>query len=709
MSELFKGMNMEEIKKIKTVCRSCHGGCGVIAQIKNGKVIKIEGDPDSPISFGTLCSKGMAITQIAYHPDRILHPLKKTSRGWERVTWDEALDTISGQFNKVIREHGPESIFIGQGTGRDYESHFSRFGNLLGTPNVLTAGHMCYLSRIGASLITCGRFPVCDYEGEPKCIVLWAVNPLWTNPDEYKGASFWQAYKKGAELIVIDPRRNFYSRKADLWLQLRPGTDAALAMGFFQVIIEEELYDKPFVTEYLHGWDAFKERVKEYPLYKVEKITGVDEDLIRAAARRYATIKPAGIHWGVPTEQTINCTDFTRTAIGLMAATGNLDAPGGNVFHVPPKVRKVSEFSRHDALTPGQREKRLGGDQYKLAARMALITPRAAWDAILTGKPYPLKAGIFVGTNPVITEANAKDIYTALQKLEFLAVADFFLTPTAELAHIFLPAGTWLEQNHMAENWKFHGYVLARQKVVEIGECWQDHKIFQELGKRMGQEWWDTVEDALDYLLEPTGLTWEQFKEKGFLKGDMVYYKYRKGGFSTPTRKVELYSTILEEWGRDPLPKYTEIPESPVSRPDLAKEYPYILNAGLRTPTFFHSANRQVPWLREIRPDPIVEIHPETARKHGIKETDWVWIESPRGRVREKAKLNDGIDPGVVVAEHGWWFPEIKDFGHGWEISNINVLTDDSHQSMDPVMGATNLRVLLCNISPCDRELEANP
>jgi anaerobic selenocysteine-containing dehydrogenase len=693
---------MDEIKKVKTVCRSCHGGCGIIAQVKNGRVVKIEGDPDSPISHGTLCSKGLSITQIAYHPDRILHPMKKTDQGWERISWDEALDTIADRFNRVIKTHGPESLFIGQGTGRDYESHFSRFGNLLGTPNVLTAGHMCYLSRIGAALITCGRFPVCDYEGEPRCIVLWAVNPLWTNPDEYKGVHFWGAFKKGAKLIVIDPRKNFYTQKADLWLQLRPGTDTALAMGFFNVIIEEQLYDQDFVTHHIHGWEAFKDRVREYPLHKVEQTTWVDQELIREAARLYATTKPAGIHWGVPTEQTNNCTDFTRTAIGLMAATGNLDAPGGNVFHVPPKVRKVSEFSCHGALTREQKNKRLGGEQYKLGARMTFITPKVAWEAILTEKPYPLKAGIFVGTNPLITEANAKDIHAALKKLEFLAVADFFLTPTAEMADIFLPAGTWLEQNHMAENWKFHGYVLARQKVVEIGECWQDHKIFQELGKRMGQEWWDTVEDALDYLLEPTGLTWEQFKEKGYLRGDMVYYKYRQGGFSTPTRKVELSSTVLEGWGRDPLPKYVEIPESPVSRPDLAKDFPYILNAGLRTPTFFHSANRQVPWLREIRPDPLVEIHPDTARKHGIKEQDWVWIESPRGRVKEKAKLNSGIDPRVIVAEHGWWFPEIKEAGHGWDIANINILTDDSHESMDPVMGATNLRVLLCNISRCE-------
>ena len=301
----------------------------------------------------------------------------------------------------------------------------------------------------------------------------------------------------------------------------------------------------------------------------------------------------------------------------------------------------------------------------------------------------------------MVSRANAMEVYKALKKLEFLVVSDFFLTPTAELADIFLPAATWLEQDHVSENWKFHGYVLARQKVVEIGECWQDHKIFMELGKRMGQEWWDSVEDSLDWMLEPTGLTWEEFKKIGYIQGNMEYYKYREKGFSTPTRKIELYSTIFEKWGFDPLPKYTEIPESPVSTPALAEKYPYILNSGLRTPTFFHSENRMVPWLREIRPDPIVEIHPETATKHNIQEGDWVWIESSRGRAKQRAKLNTGIDPRVIVAEHGWWYPEIKSSGHGWKTSNINLLTENSHESMDPVMGATNLRVLLCNISPC--------
>ena len=698
---------MEEVKKIRTACRSCHGGCGVIAHVKDGKVIKVEGDPDSPISHGTLCSKGLSILQLAYHPDRILYPMKRVGEKgegkWQRITWDEALDTIAERFKKVIAEYGAESIVVGQGTGRDYESHLYRFANLLGTPNVLTAGHMCYVSRVGSTLITCGTLPIADYEGGPKCIVIWACNPLWTNPDEYKGENFWRAYKKGAKLICIDPRKGFIANKADLWLQIRPGTDAALALGFHYVIIEEELYDKEFVENYIHGWEPFKERVmKDYPPDKVQEITWVDKELIREAARMYATIKPACIHWGVPTEQTINCVNYTRATTGLMAITGNLDAPGGNALFVNPPTRTVSEFARHKDLPPEQQAKRLGGDQFKLGARVALINPKKAWDAILTGKPYPLKAGILCGSNPVVTRANAKEAYEALKKLEFLVVVDLFLTPTAELADIFLPSATWLEQNHVADNWKRHGYVLARVKCMEVGECWQDHKIFMELGKRMGQQWWPTVEDALNYLLEPSGLTWEQFKEKGYLRGEMVYYKYKQRGFSTPTKKVELYSTILEKWGYDPLPKYVEVPESPYSTPHLLKDYPYILNAGLRTPTFFHSANRQIPWLREIRPDPIVEIHPETAKKHNIKDGQWVYLSSPRGRIKQRAKLNPNIDPRVIIAEHGWWYPEFKDPGHGWDISNVNLLTDNAYETLDPAMGSTNLRVCLCNIAPCE-------
>ena len=691
-------------KKIRTSCRGCHGGCGVIAHVKDGQVTKVEGDLEAPIGHGTMCSKGLAVLQLAYHPDRILYPMEKRDSGWERISWDQALDTIADRCRGAIEKHGAESIVVGQGTGRDYESFLYRFANLLGTPNVLTAGHMCYVSRVGATLITCGNLPVSDFEGEPKCLVVWANNPLWTNPDEYKGVDFWNALRKGSKLIVIDPRHGFLARKADLWLQLRPGTDAALALGFLKVILDEGLFDEAFVERFVHGWDAFVSRVNEYPLDRVEEITWVDRDLIREAARTYATTKPACIQWGVPIEQTINCTDSNRLLTALMAVTGNLDAPGGNVFFVPPPVRVVSEFALHRELSADQRAKRLGGDQYKLASRVALVTPKVVWDAILTGKPYPVVAGLLCGTNPVVTRANAREVRDALDKLEFLAVIDFFLTPTADLADVVLPAATWLEQDYVGDFWKMHGYVMARQKVVEIGECWQDHKIFQELGKRMGQEehWWDTLEDALNYMLEPSGMGFREFKEKGHLKGDMRYRKHEEKGFSTPTGKVELYSTVLEKWGYDPLPQYREIPESPVSRPDLLERYPYILNAGLRTPVFFHSEHRMIPWLREIRPDPLMEIHPDTAKAHGIEDGQWAYIESPRGRIKQRVKVNRGIDPRVVVAEHGWWYPEAPD--HGWDVSNVNLLTDNDPAGYDPAMGSTNLRVLLCSISPCQDE-----
>ncbi len=693
---------------IRSNCRGCHGGCGVLVHVRDGRVTRIEGDPESPTNRGTMCSKGLAFTQLVYHPDRLKYPLKRAgNKGegrWQRISWDEALDTIATRYKQIIAEYGAEAIVLGQGTGRDYEAFLLRFANLLGTPNITTAGHMCYVSRLGATLVTCGKLPVCDYNSNPKCVMVWGNNMVWTNPDEYTGENLTRVLAQGARLIVVDPRLTYLASRADIWLQLRPGTDTALALGMANVIISEELYDKEFVARYVHGWDEFARRVQDYPLERVAEITWVPADKIREAARLYAQTKPACIQWGVAIEQTINCTDNNRILTDLMAITGNLDVPGGNVFFVPPPVRTVSQFGLHHRLPAGQREKQLGGNTYKLANRVNLVTPKLVWDAILTGKPYPVKALQLHGSNPVITRANANEVYRALSQLDFLVVSDFFLTPTAELADIILPAATWLEMNYLGQYWCRHGYIFPRRKIIQIGECWQDHKIFNELGKRLGQEeyWFDTVEDALDYILEPAGLTWEQVRDKPYIQGEMEYRKHEKKGFSTPTGKVELYSTTLEKWGYDPLPRYREIPESPVSTPELAKEYPDILTAGSRSPVFFHSEHRMLPWLRELQPDPIVEIHPRLAEERHLKDSDWVFLESPRGRIQQRARLTTGIDPRVVAAEHGWWFPEIKTPDHGWNKSNINILTDNDPEGYDAAMGATNLRVLLCRTYPVE-------
>jgi anaerobic selenocysteine-containing dehydrogenase len=226
--------------------------------------------------------------------------------------------------------------------------------------------------------------------------------------------------------------------------------------------------------------------------------------------------------------------------------------------------------------------------------------------------------------------------------------------------------------------------------------------MLNDLAHRVGQgeHWWDTFEGGLDYILEPLGLTWQAFKQMDYLRGEVTYFKYKQTGFSTPTGKFELYATLLEKWGYDPLPQYREPPESPYSTAGLSDAYPYILITGRRLPGFFHSENRQLPWMRELHRDPVVEIHPDTARKNGIAAGDWVVIESPRGRIRQRAKFFEGMHPRVVSAEHGWWFPEKDDPAHGWIESNVNILTDNAYDNCDPAMGATHVRTLLCNIFP---------
>ena len=693
-------------KVVRSHCRICHGGCGVLVHVKDGKVVRIEGDPESPISRGTLCAKGLATIQLAYHPDRLLHPLKrKGAKGegqWERISWEEAYGLLTSKINAYKSQYGAESIVFGYGTGRDNEAFIYRLANLLGTPNVLTAGHMCYGPRVATSLITCGNLPVCNYEGNPRCVMVWGNHAIVSNPDEYKGVYLSDALARGAKLIVVDPRFTKLADRSNLWLQLRPGTDVALALGMLRVIIEEELYDKEFVQNWVYGWEKFVDRVKEYSLKRVSEITWVPEEKIREAARLFAATKPACIQWGVAIEQSMNCVDNNRSLIALAAITGNLDVPGGMVFYVPPPTMNASQFGGHKLLPPEQRKKRLGGDVFRLADAFAILNPRFVWDAILKEKPYPVKMVFLVSTNPVITRANASMVYEALKKADFLAVSDFFLTPTAQLADLVLPTATWLEMDYVADFWKRHGYVLARQKVIQVGECKSDHEMLNELGNWVGpkENWWPTLHGALDAILAPSGLIFKEFIEKGFLRGRMEYRKYVRKGFSTPTGKVELCSTRMKEWGYDPLPQFREPPESPVSRPDLFEEYPYILITGMRPTAFFHSEHRQIPWLRELLPDPLVEIHPETAERERIQEGEWVIIESVRGRCLQRAKLTLGIEPRVIGAQHAWWYPDKKSPEHGWRDSNINLLTDNNPMTCDPAMGATNLRVLLCRISP---------
>lgn len=361
---------------------------------------------------------------------------------------------------------------------------------------------------------------------------------------------------------------------------------------------------------------------------------------------------------------------------------------------------------------PEIEEKRIGAKEYPLISGTEAIIPFVpaplAHEALRDGKPYPIKAMFCGGGNPVLNMQNVKSVWESLKdNLELHIVADFFMTPTAEIADYVLPAAHWLERNDTCDL-LYMNYVAARPKVIEpMGECWHDMKMSIELSKRI--PWanrkflpWNDVDEFNEALVKGAGFTFEELKGKSFMlrMDPLKYKKYEEKGFGTPTGKVELYSTAFEKHGYDPLPFYREPPESPVSTPELLEEYPLVLYTGGRHIEFFHSEGRQIPALRERVPDPLVEIHPDTAMDAGIEDGDWVWIETPQikgERVKLKAKVTTNVHPRMVHARHGWWFPEKPPPEHGCFESNINVVTTDDPPRED-ICASVRTRGTLCKI-----------
>ena len=699
----------------KTSCRMCHGGCRILVHVKDGKAIKVEGDPEGPLNKGTMCPKGLSCLDLLYHPDRILYPLKRGGeRGegkWQRISWDEAYDIIVTKLKAITEKYGVLAISPSVGTGRHPFYYTMRFMSASGAINRAGMPHVCYSPKVGTAIVTFGR-PIAHDCERSNCIVAWGSGMPYTNNCAYNARQFIDGWKKGAKLICIDPVFSAIASKADIWLQLRPGTDSALAMAWLNVIISEGLYDKEFVDKWAYGFDKLVGYIKQFTPEWAEKITWVPADQIRQAARVYATTKPASLMFGNPPEHGVNSTSTMRGFYFLETITGNIDIPGGNVFWESPLPGHLKKLTAKELIPKESWDNRLA--PFPL---LSLAFPSAAYavhQAATTGKPYPIKAYLFHGCGPLRSHENTKGlVYQALKSAEFIEVMDHFMTPAAELADVVLPAATFLETDDvhaaLAEA-DMSGYILAFQKVVEpLGECKSDNEFYIELSKRLGYPYgFDNNKQMMDWVLEPMGITFDKFKEMGWATTEQRFPKYELGllrpdekpGFTTPSSKIEIYSETLEGMGLSSMPTYVEPPESPLSTPELAKEYPLILTTGIRSPLYFHSQYREIPRIREIHPDPLIRIHPETAERLGISDGDWVYIESPRGRCKQRALLTLGIDPRVVMAEHDWWFPEKpgeEPCLHGVFDSNINMVTR-SDPPYDPGFGSTPQRSLLCKI-----------
>ncbi|MFC1979998.1 molybdopterin-dependent oxidoreductase [Chloroflexota bacterium] len=674
-----------DIKVVKTVCNMCITRCGINVNIDNGKIVNVTGMEEHPLH--TLCLKAQAIPELAHSSERLKDPLRKVNGEFKEISWDEAFDFIANKLKDVKDKHGPQAVNIHVGNAfiaTTTEKIIRRFSDLYGTPNYTTGGSYCFLASTIGHFLTCGVHVLPNYSQATKCMILWGTNPTESFPiiGDYINAMLG----RGAKLIVIDPKETLLAKKADIHAQIRPGTDCALALGMLHVIITEGLYNIAFIEQWTVGFNDLVEHVKDYTPEKVEEITWVKAGTIRDMARMYANSKPAWISVGISTNHSTNGVQAVRAITVLMGVTGNIDHPGGNIYS--PALWQSSirvKGKMPDFMTS------VGG-MYPLFIKISQeSTASPLTEAILSEKPYPIKALLIAGCNPVLTMPNTNKVLKAFKKLDLLVVIDIFMTETAKLADVILPGTSFLERQDI-RHWRQGGIslVMATNKVIEqIGNSMEDWKIWAELGKRMsyGEYFtWKDTEELTEYMLEPSGFTLDQLRQTpgGIFYAPREFWKYIKDGFNTPSKKFEIFSKRMEEAGYDPLPTFIEPAESPLSRPDLADKYPLIIIGGPRTIVYLHSEYRNLPSLRKLAPEPLLEINPKTANSWGISDGDLVTVESIRGSIKVKAKLTEDIHPKIVSMQHGW------------SEANANYLTDDKER--DPISGYPGLRSVMCRV-----------
>ncbi len=751
----------EDIEVKKLMCWAspgCHDRCAILAEVKDGQIIKLRGNRklvNGERLFQNCPDRLPHLTEWLHHPDQLMHPLKRAGeRGenkWERISWGQALDEIAANLTQLKADYGAESLALTEGTMRsDMYGIRTRFLNLFGNPgNIGCAGTVCACNKQAMRRALLGTVTLRDNYSVTRCLVFSGWNIIQSR--RKKWLDIKERMRKGEDikLIVIDPRRTELAEQADIWLQIRPGTDAALFLAWINVIIEENLYDKDFVKKWTFGFDRLKERAAEYTPDKVAEITWVPAEKIRESARMYATVKPGsfGGWFGVaPDEIGLNSIRVEQAKTCLRAITGNLGADDGETPLGPGPVIngkmgiRDSMLQLEDKCPPEQRTRQIASERFRLMAWSASYEPTARhyrelygiplcmsghdflshqpsiWRAILDEKPYPIKAIITWGSNPLLNAANTKLVYKALKSpnLELHVVLEHFMTPTALLADYVLPIASKLEKPMCSTAEDFSASFQCGERAIEpLGERRSDFDFFRGLAVKLGfGEYfpWETEEQLADFRLEPLGITHKEAATEIHIINSDEPWTYqtinpntgKPTGFATPSGKAELYSNVLKELGYDPLPFYEEPPESPVRTPDTAKDYPLILTTGGRSRPLFHSEMRQPGiGMREKHPEPLMDIHPDTARELGIANGDWAYIETRRGVIKQKANVTPTIHPKVVNVESHWWFPEQpaqEPWLHGLWQSNANVLTLDDPDSCDPLTGGWALRALLCKV-----------
>jgi anaerobic selenocysteine-containing dehydrogenase len=664
---------------VKSACRLCSSCCGIDAHVEGGRLVKVTPMKEHPVK--RLCVKSQAIPDLIYSPERVTHPMRKVNGAWQQTSWDEAIAIISDKLAGIKDNYGAKALLVHLGeptVGTALQKAAARFCSLYGTPNYTSGSSLCFVARaIGHGLsIGSRRLPLMPSYKNTRCVVVWGHNPQESRIGEE--ADILSAQKGGAKLVVVDPRATPLAKRADLHLQVRPGTDCALALGLLNVIISEGFYDRDFVNRWTLGFDKLAEHVREYSPEVVEKLTWVPADKVRQFARMYAAAKPATISQDVALDHCINGVQNSRAISILVAITGNLDVVGGNVYNSALEQAGIRVKGNVDV-------NEVIGIQYPIFNKFTgQTTAMPVADAIITGKPYPVKALIVQACNPALTWPDTEKVRRAFGKLELLVVSDLFMTETAKLADIFLPAASLLERKILTDyTSKGLPLITLSNKVLEPpGDCREDWQFWAELGRKMGYaEYfpWQDADEFFSFLLEPSGVSLKQLEEN---PGGIMYRslddqrKYEQEGFATPSGKVEIFSQTLADHGYDPLPTFIPPPEDP--------SYPFNLITGSRTIAYSHAQYRNLARLRKLVPEPSVEINPELAKSLGINDGGLVLLESSKGSIALKARVTPDIHPRVLSIQHGW------------EEANVNLLT--ANEPHDPISGYPAFKTIPCRV-----------
>jgi anaerobic selenocysteine-containing dehydrogenase len=705
---------------ITSMCGVCPSGCGANIHLKDGKierVLPIRGHP-----YSVICPRGMRAKEIVYSPDRLLYPQKRANgRGgdqFQRITWDEAYESIVGKMGAIKARYGPEAMAIYTGRGNfefGLNEMFAPSGTVessanavlfpFGSPNATGVGSLCYASYgMIASYATFGDFlrNVKEDIDHADLILIWGENPATDSPP-INLRRVKNSQRHGARVVVVDHRRSETAIATHAeWIGVRPGTDGALALSLMQVLIELDLYDREFVENWTHGFDELSEYVQEFTPEKAEYITGVPAERIRELARAIGEARGCSLMTYTGLEYSNSGVQAIRAVWILQALAGHLDAPGGKLF----KMRGRIKLNRLLTDPPVDARPPVGSEQFPLYYEMRREAHAAALPrAILEGKPYPIR-GLIISGASILTSWPDPDLWReAFQALDFLAVVNRFPTEDGKYADLILPATTMFE----IESYIIHdSYVQLRQKVIDPpGEARNDYLIFAELARRLGygDHWPQTEEEMVAYALEDSGVSVEALRNSPdgiqYIEPEMHYRKYASGelrqdrqpGFQTPSGKFEIASEWFRQHGYSALPVYEEPVEGPLGSPELYRQYPLVFNSGARTQSGFRSQHHNIPSLVEKHPWPLVNIHTQDARARGIKEGDQVFVISPRGEVPFHAHVTDDIVPGVVEVNMGGGGP----IGPmEWQIANVNELTDFDNR--EEISGFPVYKALLCEV-----------